>query len=407
MATIRPFRALRPPRDLVSAVAAPPYDVVDTAEAAALAAGNPDSFLRVSRPELELDPGTDPHTDEVYRLGRTRLEEFVERGVLVRDADPGLLVYRQEMGAAVQTGVVGCVTVEEYRAGLIATHEHTRPDKETDRTRHIDALGAHDEPVFLMYRPEAPGADAIADVLERVTAEAPTYDLEAEGVRHTLWPVTDAELVETLVAAFGQVPKLYVADGHHRCAAASRVAEVRTGEAALRFPAAVFPADDLTVMDYNRVVRDLGEHDAASLLAALEDDFEVTPAASAPRPARHEFGLYVDGGWRLLRARPGVVDEGDPIGRLDVAVLADRVLAPLLGITDQRRDQRIAFVGGIRGTSELERRVDSGEMAAAFALHPTSAVEVMDVADLGEVMPPKSTWFEPKLRSGLFVHPID
>lgn len=407
MATIRPFRALRPVPDRAAAVAAPPYDVIDAAEARALAADNPDSFLRVSRPELELDPGTDPHTDEVYRLGRARLEELVERGVLVRDTDPGLLVYRLQMGAAVQTGVVGCVTVDEYRAGLIATHEHTRPDKETDRTRHIDVLGAHPEPVFLMYRPEAPGADAIADILADVTAEAPTYDLTADGVRHTLWQVPGGERVEALVAAFGRLPKLYVADGHHRCAAASRVADVRAEDAARQFPAAVFPADDLTVMDYNRVVSDLGAHDATSLLAALARDFDVAPSAAAPRPARHEFGMYLDGGWHLLRARPDVVDEADPLGRLDVAVLTDRVLAPLLGIEDLRTDERIAFVGGIRGTEELERLVDSGRFAAAFALHPTEPVEVMDVADLGEVMPPKSTWFEPKLRSGLFIHPID
>lgn len=407
MATIRPFRALRPVPDRVAAVAAPPYDVVDTAEARALAADNPDSFLRVSRPELELDPGTDPHTDEVYQLGRTRLEELVERGALVRDTDPGLLVYRLQMGSAVQTGVVGCVSVDEYRAGLIATHEHTRPDKETDRTRHIDVLGAHPEPVFLMYRREARGADDVADVLAHVVTDEPTYDLEADGVRHTLWQVADADLVAALVAAFGRIPKLYVADGHHRCAAASRVADVRLEESAQQFPAAIFPADDLTVMDYNRVVSDLGAYDAASLLAALESDFEVEPAASAPRPARHEFGLYTDGGWHLLRARSGVVDEGDPLGRLDVAVLTDRVLAPLLGIENLRTDQRIAFVGGVRGTEELERLVDSGRFAAAFAMHPTEPVEVMDVADLGEVMPPKSTWFEPKLRSGLFVHPID
>ena len=407
MATIQPFRALRPAPDRAAAVAAPPYDVIDTSEARALAAGNPDSFLRVSRPELELEPGTDPHTDEVYRLGRTRLEEFVERGVLVRDTEPGLFVYRLQMGSAVQTGVVGCVTVDEYRAGLIATHEYTRPDKETDRTRHIDVLGVHPEPVFLMYRSEAPGADAIAEVLAEVVSGPPTYDLTADGVRHTLWQVADSDTVTALVAAFDRLPKLYVADGHHRCAAAARAAETRPEGGARQFPAVVFPADDLTVMDYNRVVSDLGAHDVASLLAALERDFEVTSATAAPRPARHEFGLYVDGGWHLLRARPGVVDDGDPLRRLDVAVLTDRVLAPLLGIEDLRTDERIAFVGGIRGTAELERLVDSGRFAVAFAMHPTEPVEVMDVADLGEVMPPKSTWFEPKLRSGLFIHPID
>ena len=405
MATIRPFRALRPPRDRVAAVAAPPYDVVDTAEARALAAGNPDSFLRISRPEIELGD-TDPHTDEVYALGRTNLADFVRRGVLTRDDAPGLFVYRQRMGDAVQTGVVGCATVEEYRRGLIATHEHTRPDKETDRTRHIDALGAHDESVFLMYRPDAPGAAEVADVVGRVTAGAPEYQLTVEGVEHTLWRADPAQ-AQAVVTAFAAIPLLYVSDGHHRCAAAVRVADARTDPGAEEFPCVVFPADELTILAYNRVVRDLGGRDADSFRAALTAAFEVEAAPGAPLPGRHQFGVYLDGEWWLLTARPGVVDESDPIERLDVSVLAARVLDPLLGITDQRTDSRIAFVGGIRGAAELQRLVDSGEFAVAFALHPTSPVEVMDVADLGEVMPPKSTWFEPKLRSGLFVHPID
>ena len=404
MATIHPFRALRPPRDLVAAVAAPPYDVVDTAEARAMAAGNPDSFLRISRPEVGLGD-VDPHTDEVYALGRANLADFVRRGVLVPDDAPGLFVYRQRMGDAVQTGVVGCATVEEYRLGLIATHEHTRPDKETDRTRHIDALGAHDESVFLMYRPDAPGAGGVADVVGQVTAGPPEYELTVEGVEHTLW-LADPTQVRALVTAFAAIPLLYVSDGHHRCAAAARVADARTEPGAAVFPCVVFPADELTILAYNRVVRDLGGRDPESFRAALREAFEVEAAPDAPRPGRHQFGVY-DGAWWLLTARPGVVDDSDPIARLDVSVLAAQVLDPLLGITDQRTDRRIAFVGGIRGTAELERLVDSGEFAVAFALHPTSPTEVMDVADLGEVMPPKSTWFEPKLRSGLFVHPID
>lgn len=406
MATISPFRALRPPRDLVAAVAAPPYDVVDTAEARALAADNPDSFLRISRPEIGLGD-TDPYTDEVYALGRANLADFVRRGVLARDEVPGLLVYRQRMGDSVQTGVVGCASVAEYRLGLIATHEHTRPDKETDRTRHIDALGAHDESVFLMYRPDAPGAGAVADVVGRVTADAPEYELTIEGVEHAVWRVTDPAQVQALVTAFAAIPLLYVSDGHHRCAAAARVADIRTEPGAAVFPCVVFPADELTILAYNRVVRDLGGRDPDSFRAALAEAFEVEVAPDGPSPGRHQFGVYVAGSWWLLTARPGVVDDTDPIARLDVSVLAARVLDPLLGITDQRTDRRIAFVGGIRGSAELKRLVDSGEFAVAFALHPTSPVEVMDVADLGEVMPPKSTWFEPKLRSGLFVHPIE
>lgn len=405
MATIRAFRALRPPRELAGRVLAPPYDVVDTAEAMALADGNPDSFLRISRPEVGLEPGAD--ADAVHRFGRAMLEDFVRRGVLVRDTVPVLLVYRQQLGQAVQTGVVGCASVEEYRNGVIATHEHTRPDKETDRTRHIEALGAHDEPVFLMYRPDAPGAAGLAAVVERVTSDAPEHDLTSGGVRHTLWTVQDPEAVRAVETAAAAIPTLYVSDGHHRSAAAARLADASGAAGAAEFPVVVFPADELTVMAYHRAVRDLGAHTAASFLAALGAAFDVRPSPSAPDLARHRFGVYLAGRWWLLTARAGVVDEADPIGRLDVSVLQEQVLAPLLGIGDPRTDQRIAFVGGIRGTAELVRLVDAGEFAVAFAVHPTSTAEVMDVADLGEVMPPKSTWFEPKLASGLFVHQVD
>ncbi len=408
MATIRPFRALRPPRELVSKVAAPPYDVVSTAEARALAAGNADSFLRVSLPQINLDPAATADAEEVHRLGRATLEDFVRRGSLVRDEKPGLLVYRQRMGNAVQTGVVGCASVEEYKRGVIATHEHTRPDKENDRTRHIDVLGAHDEPVFLMYRPDAPGAITIADVLDRVTAGAPEYEFTTdEGVTHTLWVVEDAERTQTLIAAFEIIPTLYIADGHHRSAAAARVRDRRGEGEAAYFPVVVFPADELTIMAYNRVVRDLGKLSLATFLDALTTDFDVQSSSDLPTLGVHQFGLYSGGEWFLLTAHEEILNVFDPIARLDVSLLQQHVLAPLLGIEDPRTDQRISFVGGIRGTAELMRLVDSGAFAAAFALHPTSPVEVMDIADLGEDMPPKSTWFEPKLRSGLFIHPID
>lgn len=436
MATLRPFVALRPPRDLVGAVAAPPYDVVDSAEAAALAEGNPDSFLRVSKPEIGLPAGAAP--GDVHAFGRSVLEELLRRGTLRRDGAPGLFVYRQGMepsaagpsetaesgtagpadaagtagssdaagptGPAAQTGLVGAVTVADYRSGAIAIHEHTRPDKETDRTEHIAALSAHDEPVFLMYRREAPGAAAIARVLARVTAAEPEYDLVRDGVRHTLWTVPGPD-VDALVAGVAEVPVLYVADGHHRSAAAARLAAADRRPGAGEFPAVLFPADELTVLAYNRVVRDLGVHTPGSFLELLASDFVVRPADAAPRLARHEFGVYLAGQWWTAAARS--VDESDPIGRLDVSVLQDRVLGPLLGIADPRTDERIAFVGGVRGTAELVRLVDEGRAAVAFALHPTATADVMDVADSGQVMPPKSTWFEPKLLSGLFVHPID
>jgi len=409
--TIRPFHALRPPRDLASRVAAPPYDVVSTAEARALASKNPDSFIRISRPEVGLDPEASAEPEEIHRRGRATLEDFIGRGLLVRDEKPGLLVYRQRMGDAVQTGVVGCASVEEYRRGAIAVHEHTRPDKENDRTRHIEVLGAHDEPVFLMYRPDASGAAAVADAMTRVTSGIPDVEVAADNVAHTLWTVQDADTIEALVAAFGRIPTLYIADGHHRSAAAARVwddigADAGDDAEAAFFPVVAFPADDLTVMAYNRAVRDLGGHTPAAFLEALAAIFDIQPSSDTPTPGRHQFGLYMCGDWHLLTVRDGTVDESDPIARLDVSLLQDHVLAPILGIVDPRTDKRASFVGGIRGTEELVRLVDSGDFAAAFALHPTEPDEVMDVADRGEVMPPKSTWFEPKLRSGLFVHPI-
>lgn len=404
MARIRPFSALRPPRELVARVAAPPYDVVSTTEARTLAAGNPDSFLRISRPEVALDAGATADAVQVHELAKRALADFRSRGVLV-PGPPALLVYRQQMalpgrGEVVQTGVVGCASAADYLAGRIAVHEHTRPDKENDRTQHILALAAHDEPVFLMYRPDAPGAVAVAAAVGRVVVTEPEYDLVADGVRHQLWLVPEGE-TEALVAAFEEVPKLYVADGHHRSAAAARAWQELGTDGAAEFPAVVFPADELTVLPYNRVVADLNGLDSAALLAAL--DLEVVPVA-VPDPDRHEFGMYLDGRWHVLRAP---VDESDPIANLDVSVLQERVLGPLLGIADVRTDQRIAFIGGIRGAAELERLVNSGAFAVAFLMHPTSPFEVMAVADLGQVMPPKSTWFEPKLRSGLFLHPID
>lgn len=408
MTMIRPFPALRPPRELASRVAAPPYDVVSTAEARALAAENPESFLRISRPEVNLDPAAKVDAEEVHRLGRATLDDFVRRGSLVRDEKPGLLVYRQRMGDRVQTGVVGCASVEDYRRGLIAIHEHTRPDKENDRTRHIEVLGAHDESAILMYRPDAPGAAAIADTVNDVTSGTPEFEFTSDdGVANTVWVVDDAPAIQTLVTAFEHIPTLYLADGHHRSAAAARVWDERGEGEAAYFPVVAFPADDLTVMAYNRVVRDLGEHTLASFLDALSTSFDVRPTPAAPTLGHHQFGLYSDGAWYLLTIREEVVDESDPIARLDVSLLQQRVLAPILGIDDPRIDKRLAFVGGIRGTAELVRLVDSGVYAAAFVLHPTSPEEVMDVADRGDVMPPKSTWFEPKLRSGLFVHSIE
>jgi uncharacterized protein (DUF1015 family) len=402
---VRPFRALRPAKGTEQRVVSPPYDVVDVEEARAYAGGDPDSFLRVSRPEIDLPPGVDPHSDEVYELGSRNLAEFVERGLLVRDAQPTYSVYRQVMREVVQTGVVGVVGVADYDTGRVKIHEFTRPDKENDRVRHIDALDAQDEPVFLLSR----RSSDVDEIVGRVVAREPHVDLVSrEGVSHTLWVVDDPVEVASLHRAFDEVGDLYVADGHHRSAAASRVHAVRgdAGGDHDTFLAVVFPLDDVHVMAYNRVVADLHGLSVEELLVALDESgFDLSPSSGAVAPTeRHAFGVHVDGDWFLARARD--VDETDPLRRLDVAVLQDRVLAPLLGIGDPRTDARIAFVGGVRGTSEIERLVSSGRAAVGFTLYPTSTDDLVAVADSGAVMPPKSTWFEPKLASGLFLHPL-
>jgi uncharacterized protein (DUF1015 family) len=402
---VRPFRALRPAAGRESRVVSPPYDVVDVEEARAYAAGDPDSFLRISRPEIDLPPDVDPHSDAVYALGRRTLDEFVARGVLVRDAVPTYAVYRLVMGDVVQTGVVAAVSVADYDAGRVRIHEYTRPDKELDRVHHIEALDVQDEPVFLLSRRSA-DVDA---VVARVTAREPDVDVVTrDGIAHTLWVVADPVEVADLHAAFAGAGDLYVADGHHRSAAASRVYAARAGTSGGHdaFLAVVFPLDDVHVMAYNRVVADLAGRTPEEFLAALRQRFDVERADAAVTPTtRHSVGVRLAGRWYVATARD--VDEDDVLARLDVAVLQDRVLAPLLGIDDPRTDARIAFVGGIRGAAEIERLVDSGRAAVGFTLVPTSTSELVEVADAGHVMPPKSTWFEPKLASGLFLHPLD
>ncbi len=411
MADVRPFRALRPARGIEARVVSPPYDVVDVEEARSHAAGDPDSFLRISRPEIDLPAGVDPHGDDVYALGRANLDDAVARGVLVRDAAPTYSVYRQVMalpggGDVVQTGIVAVVAVADYDAGRVRTHEHTRPDKELDRVRHVDALDAQDEPVFLVSRRSA-DVDVIAG---RVASREPAVDLVArDGVRHTLWVVDDPAEIGALHRALDESGDLYVADGHHRSAAASRVHALRgsAGGDHDAFLAVVFPIDDVHVMAYNRVVSDLHGHDVEDLLDLLEDGFVLEQEEAAVVPAaRGQFGIHLDGRWWRATAREGLVPD-DPLRGLDVAVLQDVVLGPLLGIGDPRTDARIGFVGGIRGTDEIERLVASGRAAVGFTLFPTSVDELVAVADTGAVMPPKSTWFEPKLASGLFLHPLD
>ena len=402
MALVRPFRALRPPPSIAARVASPPYDVVNTREARALAAGNADSFLRVARPEVDLAPGVDEHADEVYAQGARNLAELRARGVLVPDASPRIYVYAQTMGAHHQVGLVGCVSVDEYDRDIIRKHEKTRADKEDDRTRHIDTLDAHDEPVFLAYRAH-PAIDAL---VATITALAPDTDLTTDdGIRHTVWVPSEAQS-DALAAHFADVPALYVADGHHRSAASSRVHAKRRGTPGEhdRFLAVLFPDEQLQILAYHRLVRDRQGRSPAALLAALEEVCTLEPSSVAAPPTPKSMGFFVDGRWYLGTVRPGLWDAADPVAALDASLCQDLILDRIFGITDPRRDDHVDFVGGIRGTGELERRVREEGWSLAIAMHPTRIGELLAVSDAGRLMPPKSTWFEPKLRSGLFVH---
>jgi uncharacterized protein (DUF1015 family) len=385
-----------------------PYDVVDRDEAAELARGNPHSFLHVGRSDIDLPDDTDPHDPRVYSGARAALEQFIAQGTLIRDREPSLYLYRQTMDGRTQVGVVGCVHVDDYENDVIRKHEKTRPDKEDDRTRHVLTLNAHAEPVFLAYR----GEKRVDDLTAAVMRTEPLYDFTApDGVRHTVWRIPDNR---ALVQAFEAVPTAYVADGHHRSASAWRAGKERRAanprhrgnEEYNWFLAVLFPADQLTILPYNRVVRDLAGKAPADVLRDLAKVGRVT-RTDDPRPPRPgSFCVYLERAWHRVELDPGSIDRSDPIGSLDVSLLQDRVLGPILGVGDPRTDKRLEFVGGIRGTAELERRVNSGDMAIAFSLYPTTMEQLIAVSDAGKVMPPKSTWFEPKLRSGLFVHEL-
>ncbi len=390
-------------------MAAPPYDVVTRAEAAELAAGNPLSFLHVSRAEIDLPPDTEPYDPKVYAFARSSLQQFLTDGSFLREAAPSFYLYELSVQDRSQVGVVGCVHVDDYANNIIRKHEKTRKDKEDDRTRHILALNAHPEPVFLTFQ----GTPFLAQLNQKILSTSPLYEFTADdGVRHRLWRISDTA---SYVDAFRRIPGAYVADGHHRCASAWRAAVERreanlqhTGEEEYNwFPAVLFPANQLRILPYNRVVRDLNGLTAEAFLARLAGLGTLTLTAT-PAPERTgSFGVCVAGAWYRLILDPGSIDQRDPIRSLDVSLLHDRVLAPVLGIGDERTDKRLDFVGGARGTAELEARVRSGEMAAAFALFPVTVQQLMTIADAGAILPPKSTWFEPKLRSGLFVHTLD
>jgi uncharacterized protein (DUF1015 family) len=406
MPLIKPFAGLRPTAAQATAVAAPPYDVLSTEEARVRAAGKPWSFLHISKPEIDLPADTDPYAPVVYAKALENLQAMLKAGVLAQDTQDCYYAYRLKMGEHVQTGLVAAASVADYDSNRIKKHEFTRPDKEDDRVRQIEALNSQTGPVLLAY-PSSAAADAL---IKQASSGTPDADVTADdGIQHTLWVIRAPALIDQISAAFDLMPSLYIADGHHRSAAASRVAAARKPpREAAYFLSVIFPHHQMRIMDYNRVVKDLNGLTEADLIAAIGKSFSVTESSTQVRPATPgEFGMYLKGKWLRLVIKPELIPTQDPVARLDVSLLSDYLLGPVLGIADLRRDKRIDFVGGIRGLNELEKRVNSGEMAVAFALHPTQMTDLMAVADAGEVMPPKSTWFEPKLADGLVSHMLD
>lgn len=412
MATIRPFAALRPPKQYVEQVSCLPYDVMNHAEACAMAAGNASSFLHICRADIDTSEAA-IHDEITYQKSRENLETFIRKGFLVREKAPAYYIYRQMMWGRVQTGIVGCASVDEYLDGTIKKHELTRKEKELDRINHFDTCSTQTEPVFLAYRKHEGIATAIR---EWIKFHKPVYDFTSDdGVTHLLWPVTDEEVIAAIRKGFEEVPTLYIADGHHRTASSAAVSAKRrqqhpdyTGEEEYNYLMAVtFSDEDLFIMDYNRVVADLNGLTAEQFLQAIGEQFTITPAKPgapyAPK-TKHEFGMYLNNTWYAITAKEGSFDANHPIDSLDCAILQSNLLAPILGINDPRTDNRIDFVGGIRGLEELERRTGEG---VAFSLYPVTMADLFHVADSGEIMPPKSTWFEPKLRSGLFAHEIE
>ncbi len=414
MAKIKPFKGLRPPRELVTQVASRPYDVLNSDEARDEAKGNPKSLYHIIKPEIDFPQGTDEHAEEVYRRAVDNFNAFQQNGWLVEDTKEHYYIYAQTMDGRTQYGFVVAANVDDYISGRIKKHELTRRDKEEDRMKHVRVNNANIEPVFFAFEDNA----VLADILARETAKEPEYDFVADdGFGHTFWVIDDDATIAAITDAFAAIDNLYIADGHHRTAAAALVGHEkalanpghRGDEEYNYFLAVAFPASNLKIIDYNRLVKDLNGMSPAEFLEALERNFVVIDKGTVPyRPdALHNFSLYLEGRWYSLTARSGTYDDSDPIGVLDVTVSSDLILRDLLGITDLRSDKRVDFVGGIRGLDELKRRVDSGEMAAALALYPVSMEQLMAIADSGNIMPPKTTWFEPKLRSGLVIHKLD
>ena len=415
MSILKPFKGLRPPKEIVRDVASRPYDVLNSDEAREEAKGNPYSLLHIIKSEIDCPPGTGEYDQVVYETAKKNFDMFCSEGWLKEDEQESLYIYAQTMGGKRQYGLVGCAGVEDYMNDRIKKHELTRREKEADRMKHVRVTNANMEPVFFTYR-AVPEIDAV--VQKYTSANDPDYDFTAaDGVGHHFWVINDSGLIGLIVKLFEEVPCTYVADGHHRTAAAALVGNEKkadnpnhTGKEEYNYFLAVhFPDDQLNIIDYNRVVKDLNGLDEGAFLDKLNEIFIVEEKGTDIfRPGRiHNFSLYLAGKWYSLTARPGNYDDSDPIGCLDVTILSDLVLDRILGIKDLRTDKRVDFVGGIRGLGELRKRVDSGEMKAAFALYPVSMEQLMDIADTGNIMPPKTTWFEPKLRSGLVVHKLD
>lgn len=410
MITITPFKALRPEAQHAKTVASKPYDVLSSKEAKVEAQGNPNSFLHITKSEIDLPETTDSHSQEVYNKAKENLSAFVSRNILFRENKPCYYIYKLVMNGVSQSGLVCGSSVKDYENGLIKKHEFTRPEKELDRITHIKTTGAQTGNVFLAYK-QVPEIDGVIN--KWIAEKNCQYDFVAEdGVQHSIWIVSDDEVIAQITDLFKtKVPETYIADGHHRAASAAKVKQTlgeNPSENSRYFLTTLFPSDQLHIMDYNRVIKDLNGLTVPEFIAALEKDFTVTKQTEAFKPAEmHEFGIYVDQNWYSIKAKEGTFDATDVIHVLDISILQENLLTPILDIKDQRTDSRIDFVGGIRGLAELERRVDSGEMALAISLYPVSIEQLFAVADSGLVMPPKSTWFEPKLRDGLLTHLID
>lgn len=414
MAIVKPFRGIRPPKEFVTEVASRPYDVLNSDEARHEAEGNPRSLYHIIKPEIDFGPGTDEHDPRVYGKARENFDMFQKKGWLVQDSKDHYYIYAQTMDGRTQYGIVVAANVDDYMEGRIKKHELTRRDKEEDRMKHVRVNNANIEPVFFAF----PDNKVLEEIIRKVAAGKPEYDFVApDGFGHTFWVIDDEATIAAITAEFAKIPYLYIADGHHRSAAAALVGAEkakqnpghRGDEEYNYFLAVAFPASHLKIIDYNRVVRDLNGMSPAEFLGKLEKNFIVEDMGTEIyRPARlHNFSLYLEGHWYSLTAREGTYDDSDPIGQLDVTVSSDLILRDLIGITDLRSDKRIDFVGGIRGLEELRRRVDSGEMAFALALYPVTMEQLMNIADTGNIMPPKTTWFEPKLRSGLVIHSLE